>query len=77
MWLIQLIWYINFWENYSVLKQEVKECLLFLNNCHSLNLCEADSAESCTHNKENKLIYTNKIQRIEFLHHLNTSPHCD
>lgn len=31
-----------------MLKQEVKECLLFLNNCHSLNLCEADSAESCT-----------------------------
>lgn len=35
-------------ENYSVLKQEGKQCLLFLKNHHSLNLCGADSAESST-----------------------------
>jgi len=31
-----------------VLKEEGKQFILLLNNCHSLNLCQADSAESGT-----------------------------
>lgn len=38
----------KFEENYSVLQQEGKQCLLFLKKCHSLNLCGAHSAESIT-----------------------------
>lgn len=38
----------KFEENYSVLQQEGKQCLLFLKKCHSLNLCGAHSAESST-----------------------------
>lgn len=31
-----------------MLEQDGNQHLLFLNNCHSLNLCEADSAENGT-----------------------------